>query len=245
MKIQSVILFGFTLLVILVVVINTPFLNNKLESIYFDFTNSNPSVASQVALKKLLNTFEQIPLKQLPKTYLKDSKMLEAKYAKMVAPMKFYKVTKKDTYKKLIGNLRIKDFVVKDKQLSKTKYRSDKPIYWGMNPTVLFKLMELKEIMESRNLDFNAIQINSGHRTPHINEKVGGASKSRHIVGEAIDLKIGDVDKDGFITVEDKNKILKICDLELIGNKGGVGKYPGTRVIHIDTRGYRARWDTY
>ena len=245
MKIRPAIIFVFTLLVICLVVINTPFLNNKLECIYFDLTNSNPSVNNEVELKKILITFERIPLKQLPDTYLKDSKMKEGKYANMVASMRFYKVNKKETYKKIIGNLRIVDFIAKDQQFSKASYRSSTPLYWGMNPNVLHKLLELKIIMEKRNLDFDAITINSGHRTPDKNEKVGGASKSRHIVGEAIDLKIGDVDQDGFVTAKDKNKILEICDLELIGNQGGVGKYPGTDVIHIDIRGHRARWDTY
>lgn len=237
-------LFAFTLLIIILVITNIPFLNNKLEATYYDFTNSNPPIHKKSALEKILNGFETIPLNQLPPKYLKQTKMKEAKYKKMVASMKFFKITKKETYRKIIGDLRILDFIVKDHQLL-TAYRSSKPIYWGMNRAVLYKLFELKEILESRNLDFNAITINSGHRTPHINEKVGGASKSRHIVGEAIDLKIGDVDKDGKITIEDKNQVLKICDLELIKNEGGVGKYPGTRVIHIDTRGYRARWDTY
>ena len=245
MKYQSSFLLIFTILVAAIVVYNTPTLHDKLAASYYDATNVNPSVHLKSDVEKILNGFEKISLKQLPSNYLQSSKMLDAKYATMVNQMEFFQVTKKDTYKKIIGKLRINDFIVKDHRHSRASYHSSTPIYWGIQPSILFKVLELKEIMESRNLDFNAITINSGHRTPHKNEKVGGASKSRHIVGEAIDLKIGDVDRDGNITIDDKNKVLKICDLEIIGDKGGVGKYPGTRVIHIDTRGYRARWDTY
>ncbi len=245
MKYQSLLLFLFTIFIVMLIVRNTPVLSGKMETMYFDYTNFNSSVHVKQDVEKILDNFETISVNKLPPSYLKHSKMTSVKYAGMVSTMEFFQITKKDTYKKIVGDLRIKDFIVKDDQLLKAKYGSTTPIYWGIKPSILFKLLELKTLMESRNLDFDAITINSGHRTPHINEKVGGASKSRHIVGEAVDLKIGDVDQDGFRTADDKNKVLKICDLELIKDQGGVGKYPGTMVIHIDTRGYRARWNTY
>ena len=37
---------------------------------------------------------------------------------------------------------------------------------------------------------------------------------------------------------------LKVLE-DLVGDRGGVGLYPGTSTIHIDTRGYRARWKSY
>ena len=133
----------------------------------------------------------------------------------------------------------------KDKFYRKAKYGSDAYIYWGTKKDILVKLLELQIILKEKKLNWETIKINSGHRTPRTNIEIGGASKSRHIAGEAIDMKIGDIDNNGFYSDKDKQLILEICEKELIKNKGGIGKYPGTRVVHIDTRGYKARWDDY
>ena len=72
--------------------------------------------------------------------------------------------------------------------------------------------------------------INSGYRCPTHNSNVGGATKSMHLQGQAVDFYISGVDPSsayGFAS-------------ELIGDKGGVGKY--NSFTHIDNRGYRARW---
>lgn len=73
--------------------------------------------------------------------------------------------------------------------------------------------------------------ITSWYRTPEANRAAGGASQSRHMVGDAIDF---------------------YCD-GLSGNQlywaldpwwpGGLGRYSQFRDLsHIDARGYRARW---
>ncbi len=216
-----------------------------IETIYFDMTHDNKDIHSKEDLLEILNGFEMVKRDKLPKEYLKSSKMGMDKYSRMTQRMTFYKITKKDTYKKIVGNLRIKNFVSRDYMYYNASYQSDDVIYWGIKKEILFKLLELKNILEKRNYNFYNIKINSGHRTPYKNEKVGGASKSRHIVGEAIDLKIGDINNDGKYTDEDKEIIINICEKELIKDKGGLGKYPGTRVVHMDVRGYKARWNTY
>jgi uncharacterized protein YcbK (DUF882 family) len=75
------------------------------------------------------------------------------------------------------------------------------------------------------------------------NEAVNGVENSRHILGQAIDIVIGDINRDGGYTVEDKQIVLDILEDKVIRNAGGVGRYPGTRTVHFDTRGFRARWD--
>lgn len=74
-------------------------------------------------------------------------------------------------------------------------------------------------------------RVTSWYRPPEINERVGGASRSRHLVGDAIDF---------------------YCD-GLTGNQvywalhpwwpGGLGRYKRyPMLVHIDARGRRSRW---
>jgi uncharacterized protein YcbK (DUF882 family) len=75
-------------------------------------------------------------------------------------------------------------------------------------------------------------QITSGFRDPAHNEKVGGASKSQHLLHNAVDIVLSNATKDDtlrFAAIASKNGI------------GGIGIYrPG--VLHIDVRTSRAAW---
>ena len=73
--------------------------------------------------------------------------------------------------------------------------------------------------------------ITSWYRPPDINRRVGGASNSRHIVGDAIDFYV-----DGLTG----NQIYWALDPWW---PGGLGRYTRfSRLSHLDARGYRARW---
>lgn len=76
------------------------------------------------------------------------------------------------------------------------------------------------------------LTVTSGYRPIAYNRKVGGVSNSTHIDGLAADIFV-----DGMATEE----LHAICD-EVIGDRGGVGFYPTLEFVHIDLRGYRARW---
>jgi hypothetical protein len=39
--------------------------------------------------------------------------------------------------------------------------------------------------------------------------------------------------------------VLDLLEKEIIKSSGGIGRYPGTRAVHFDVRGYKARWDSY
>ncbi|MEM6723537.1 MAG: D-Ala-D-Ala carboxypeptidase family metallohydrolase [Bacteroidota bacterium] len=110
---------------------------------------------------------------------------------------------------------------------------------------LLFAIQELQAELTAKDHDPKAFTIRSGHRHPKRNEEVKGAKVSRHIKGQAVDLIIGDINQDGQYTPEDKQIVLDIVNKKVIGNFGGVGRYPGTRTVHIDVRGFRARWDSY
>jgi hypothetical protein len=78
------------------------------------------------------------------------------------------------------------------------------------------------------------LHVTSGYRPPAYNRKVGGVSNSAHIDGLAADIY------SDYISVDD---LYEICDA-VIGDRGGVGYYQPQGFIHVDLRGYRARWST-
>lgn len=74
--------------------------------------------------------------------------------------------------------------------------------------------------------------ITSSYRPPAYNREVGGVSNSTHIDGLAADIYCDNLSTE---------KLLEICE-EVIGARGGVGYYPKSGFIHVDLRGYEARW---
>lgn len=80
------------------------------------------------------------------------------------------------------------------------------------------------------------ITINSGYRCPEHNEEVGGVSNSQHVEGTAADITYDGVDVDYLAQVAEE------CGNEL-GIEGGIGRYYRQGFIHVDVRGYAARWD--
>lgn len=126
--------------------------------------------------------------------------------------------------------------------MKENKYFKEKEFYCkcgqcklpeGMPSDVLIDvLVEIRE-------HFNApITINSGYRCPTHNKKVGGAPKSRHTHGDAVDfivkgVKTKDVFKHVLATYNDKPFGIA---LSINAND----EYRG--FVHLDTRGYKARW---
>ena len=74
--------------------------------------------------------------------------------------------------------------------------------------------------------------LNSAYRTPKTNRKVGGAKRSQHVKGKAIDFSIDRRDKTSLASL---NRML------LKEHNGGVGYYPRHGFIHIDS-GDKRHW---
>lgn len=125
----------------------------------------------------------------------------------------------------------------------------------------LMKLEILQHELETNHgLDFSRFTIMSGYRTPYYNSKIGNETGlSRHLYGDAMDIYIDDngdgnmddVNRDGRIDTADARFLLKVA--ERIDNsrewswlKGGAGVYHANAAhgpyIHVDARGYIARW---
>ncbi|ASC71857.1 hypothetical protein XM38_028110 [Halomicronema hongdechloris C2206] len=74
-------------------------------------------------------------------------------------------------------------------------------------------------------------KVTSWYRPPEINARVGGASQSRHIIGDAIDFYC-----DGL----SGNQLYWALDPWWPGGLGRYRRFP--YLAHLDARGYRARW---
>jgi Peptidase M15 len=98
---------------------------------------------------------------------------------------------------------------------------------------IVERIIAIAEAMEEvrERLGNRAITVNSWYRTPEVNSRIGGASNSRHMIGDAIDF-----------TVEDCHPFDVHAKLDdWWGERGGLGKY--NSFTHIDLRGSCARWD--
>jgi len=84
-----------------------------------------------------------------------------------------------------------------------------------------------------RELAGRPIKINSGYRCAKHNAAIGGAPHSQHKLGKAADIVIAG------LTV---NEMVELAEQVDAFRNGGIGAYPQAGFIHIDNRGYRARW---
>ena len=135
------------------------------------------------------------------------------------------------------------------------------PKYVAMSPRLLDKIELLIQEMNATGTPVSHVGVICGFRTPTYNvsggDPSGRAGLSRHMYGDAMDLfidndrdgRMDDLNHDGRIDTKDGRVIVAAANRveqknpELVG---GVGLYAPTGAhwgfVHIDTRGYRARW---
>lgn len=98
--------------------------------------------------------------------------------------------------------------------------------YIRVSPSLIASLEEI------RGYTGRPVTVTSGYRPPAYNREVGGAANSCHIDGLAADIYCEGVTVD---------ELYDLCE-EVIGYRGGIGYYPKSGFIHVDVRGYHARW---
>lgn len=135
------------------------------------------------------------------------------------------------------------------------------PKYVLMSPRLLDKLELTIQELERMGHPVENVGVISGFRTPQYNESGGDPSGrgalSRHMYGDAMDFfidndgdgRMDDLDGNGKVDVDDARVMARAAEEverrhpQLIG---GIGIYRPTGAhsgfIHVDTRGYRARW---
>lgn len=74
------------------------------------------------------------------------------------------------------------------------------------------------------------LYINSGYRCPEHNAEVGGVSNSQHVEGTAADITYDGIDVDYLAAIAEE------CGAD------GIGRYYDQDFVHVDVRGYAARW---
>ncbi len=140
------------------------------------------------------------------------------------------------------------------------KQESDYPKYVVLQEKLLLKLERILEKANREGYECDTFHIMSGYRTPHYNSLLGSAKFSQHLWGGAADIFIDyaprdgvmdDLNRDGAIDYRDAAVLHRIAD-RFSGEPshavlvGGLAKYRKTSAhgpfVHIDVRGYRARW---
>lgn len=135
------------------------------------------------------------------------------------------------------------------------------PKYVLIAPRLLDKLELTIDELERSGIRVERVGVVSGFRTPNYNagggDTGGRGALSRHMYGDAMDWfidndgdgRMDDLNGDGRVDVEDARIIAAAA--ERVERRhpnlvGGIGVYAPTGAhagfVHIDTRGYRARW---
>lgn len=169
-------------------------------------------------------------------------------------PAGFVEVTPENQNTPVSEHFKLGDFLTHDQQ-------SVWPKYLVLSPRLVDKLELILADLEQHGTNTKGVHVMSGFRTPQYNatggETSGRAGLSRHMYGDASDIFIDndgngamdDLNHDGRIDINDSRVILDAEERverahpELVGGGGlyraAAGHGP---FIHIDTRGYRARW---
>lgn len=96
----------------------------------------------------------------------------------------------------------------------------------GMDERLLQVLDTIREAIGGH------VELSCAYRCPAHNIEVGGVPNSYHTQGIAADVIVPDG-----MSVDELAAIAERCGAD------GIGRYYGQEFVHVDTRGYEARWE--
>lgn len=205
-----------------------------------------------------LNIFIMIPFKELKGEYLNGFRIgkyptTPLKKLQIYHPPKgFIEVTKENQETLISPHFKLNQFLCKQE--------CDSSRYLVLEERLILKLELILEKVNEKGYACNSFHIMSGYRTPHYNQSIGNVKYSRHCWGGAADIFIDENPKDNMMDdlnrdekIDDKDaKVLYDIIDEMYGEPwyeifvGGLGRYNKTNshgpFIHVDVRGFRARW---
>lgn len=181
--------------------------------------------------------------------YPKPSQIKDAEH--YIVPDGFVKVTPENESVKISPHFSLKEFV--------SKQRSKHPKYLFLQSKLLLKLEKIRKELILEGIPVKNMVVMSGYRTPYYNKSIGNVKLSRHVFGDAADIfidndgnyRMDDINNDGKHSIGDAKVMANIVESlakreSFKGLLGGLGIYgPKSHrgaFIHVDTRGFKARW---
>ena len=166
-------------------------------------------------------------------------------------PQGFIKVTDANKNVRVSPNFRLEQFLCKQTDAT--------PQYALVRTRLLHRLEAVLGTLNARGHDVPTLHVMSGYRTPYYNRAIGNTTEySRHLYGDAADIFVDvdgdrwmdDLTGDGRTTRADARYLARLVRRHPTpgddGFHGGLGIYgPASHrgpFVHIDLRGYKARW---
>jgi hypothetical protein len=174
--------------------------------------------------------------------------------ARYVLPAGFLEVTPENEDISLSTHFRVRDFLTHDQQGT-----------WPKVLVIQLPLLDKLELISAELVRLGKtadLHVMSGFRTPQYNAlgvgpRGGRARDSRHMYGDAADIfldadgdgRMDDLNGDGRVDMNDARWLASVAEQVEAAHPevtGGIGIYRATGehgpFVHVDTRGFRARW---
>ncbi|MBK9964109.1 MAG: hypothetical protein IPP07_04085 [Holophagales bacterium] len=174
--------------------------------------------------------------------------------AAYAVPSGFIKVTKAAAATRVSEHFRLGDFLTKGQA-------NVWPKYLVLDLKLVDKLELLIDALREDGHPVKGLHVMSGFRTPKYNAREvgpgGRSAVSRHLYGDSADVypdddgdgRLDDLNGDGCVDLADARIVAAAAERvekEVPELAGGIGIYPATAahgpMVHVDTRGTRARW---
>jgi hypothetical protein len=209
-----------------------------------------PRVTTVAGLKATLARLDRVKVQKIPRAiYKRDG------YSRRYDRMTAYRVTPSQRRLLLAGDKTVEDFISPEFRFpdswlyTSLEVERDSDVYLLLDRRLPLKLLHIVRRLAARGLDADAFYIISGHRTERVNGHIhrfrkrtfgrsSVARRSLHLVGRAMDLIIGDLDRNGRIDAGDHRAM--VCAIRAVERRhprlgGGLGLY--AKSVHTDVRG--------